>query len=158
VAADVLEHLVDPEGALRLLASRLRPGGVLLASIPNVTHLSVVVALAAGQFPRSREGLLDETHLRFFGEQHVLPPFHRAGLAARLAGRVPTERGATEFHPDICAVPLPVLEYLERNPNAETYQFIVRAVPRAWAAEGDDQIAAGPAGASARMAPGLQEE
>src|SRR6266850_2296239 len=158
IAADVLEHLVDPEGALRLLASRLRPGGLLLASIPNVTHLSVVVALAAGRFPRSREGLLDHTHLRFFGEEDVLALFHGAGLAARIADRVRTEPGSTEFHTDVRALPLSVLEYLERNPNSDTYQFIVRAVPRAWAAEGDDQIAAAAEKPSAGMAPGLQQE
>jgi len=103
VAADVLEHLDDPEGALRLLASRLRPGGMLLASIPNVTHLSVVLALAGGQFPRSSEGLLDHTHLRFFGEEDVLALFHGADLAARIADRVRTEPGSTagpgHWHP-----------------------------------------------------------
>src|SRR5712664_1645186 len=135
VAADVLEHLVDPGGALRLLASRLRKGGIVLASIPNLTHLSVVLPLARGGFPRSREGLLDETHLRFFGEENILELFHSAGLAARIADRVRTEPGSTEFHTDVRTLPLPLLEYLERNPNANTYQFIVRAIPRAWAAQ-----------------------
>ena len=59
VAADVLEHLVDPAAVLRILSTRLRPGGVLLASLPNVTHASIVLALAQGAFPRSREGLLE---------------------------------------------------------------------------------------------------
>src|SRR6266478_5136218 len=141
VAADVLEHLVEPEHALRLLASRLKSGGVLLASIPNVTHLSVVLALADGGFPRSREGLLDSTHLRFYGEGDVLALFHQAGYAVRIADRVTLDPRLTEFKSDLLSLPQAVLDYLERNPNADTYQFIVRAVPREWAQPGDDQDA-----------------
>ena len=158
IAADVLEHLVDPEAAVRLLSSRLREGGVLLASIPNVTHLSVVLALAEGRFPRSREGLLDQTHVRFFGEEDVLALFHSAGLAARIADKVRTEPASTEFHTDVRALPLPVLEYLERNPNADTYQFIVRAIPRAWAATGDDQEVSPPLLEGGGIAGILQQE
>ncbi|HEX4386664.1 MAG TPA: class I SAM-dependent methyltransferase, partial [Myxococcales bacterium] len=98
VAADVLEHLTNPEEILRVLAALLRQGGCVLASIPNVTHLSVVLALAEGGFPRSREGLLDHTHVQFFGERDVLSLFGRANLAARIADRVHTEPGSTEFH------------------------------------------------------------
>ena len=132
VAADVLEHLAEPEPVLRALSRCLRPGGIVLASIPNVTHLSVIVALAEGRFPRSREGLLDRTHLRFFGEEDVIGLFHSAGMAARVAEKVVTEPGSTEFHTDVRALPLAVLEYLSNGPNAQTYQFIVRGVPRSW--------------------------
>jgi len=142
VAADVLEHLVNPRQVLGLLAALLRPGGCLLASIPNVTHLSVILALAEGTFPRSREGLLDRTHLRFFGETDVLSLFNQANLAARVADRVRVEPGSTEFHTDLRSLPGEVLLFLERNPNAETYQFIVRGVPRAWSMPADDERAA----------------
>ncbi|HEX4385966.1 MAG TPA: glycosyltransferase, partial [Myxococcales bacterium] len=144
VAADVLEHLTNPEEVLRVLAGLLRQGGCVLASIPNVTHLSVVLALAEGGFPRSREGLLDHTHVQFFGERDVLSLFGRANLAARIADRVHTEPGSTEFHSDLRALPGEVLSFLERNPNAETYQFIVRAVPRAWATVLDEQASPTP--------------
>ncbi len=146
VAADVLEHLPAPAETLRLLAALLRPGGCLLASIPNVTHLSVVLSLAEGNFPRSREGLLDRTHVQFFGEADVLSLFRRANLAARVADRVRVEPGSTEFHSDLRALPGEVLAFLERNPNAETYQFIVRAVPRAWAKPADEAQAPMPLG------------
>jgi GT2 family glycosyltransferase/glycosyltransferase involved in cell wall biosynthesis/SAM-dependent methyltransferase len=141
VAADVLEHLSNPEEALRVLASLLRPEGCLLASIPNVTHLSVVLSLVEGVFPRSREGLLDRTHVQFFGESDVLSLFGRANLVARIADRVRVEPGSTEFHSDLRALPEEVLSFFGRNPNAETYQFIVRAVPRAWAKTGDEEPA-----------------
>jgi GT2 family glycosyltransferase/2-polyprenyl-3-methyl-5-hydroxy-6-metoxy-1,4-benzoquinol methylase len=142
VAADVLEHLVEPGAALGVLRSQLKPSGLLLASIPNVTHLSVVLALAEGRFPRSREGLLDQTHLRFFGEADVLDLFHEADYAARIADSVRIDPRLTEFHTDLLSLPPPVLDYLGRNPGSDAYQFIVRAVPREWAVDADDQSVA----------------
>src|SRR5207244_86794 len=38
VAADVLEHVRDSERLLREITERLRPGGVVLASVPNISH------------------------------------------------------------------------------------------------------------------------
>jgi SAM-dependent methyltransferase len=38
---DVIEHLPDPEPALRAATSLVAPGGVLVASIPNVRHFDV---------------------------------------------------------------------------------------------------------------------
>jgi GT2 family glycosyltransferase/SAM-dependent methyltransferase len=138
LASDVLEHLVDPVDTLQCLRAVLVPGGVLLASIPNVTHLSVVASIAAGRFPRSDEGLLDSTHLQFYGHREVLELFARAGYAARLADRVVMDPRLTEFHTDLGALPGAVLEYLDRNPHATTYQFIIRAVPRTWAQPADE--------------------
>jgi predicted TPR repeat methyltransferase len=39
VAAEVLEHLDDPEATLRFFSSRLRPGGKLLISVPTENSL-----------------------------------------------------------------------------------------------------------------------
>jgi SAM-dependent methyltransferase len=69
---DVLEHLVDPWRALARLGRLVKPGGVLLASIPNVQHHSVVVPLLLGHFRYREDGLLDRTHLRFFTREGAL--------------------------------------------------------------------------------------
>src|SRR5258708_16697987 len=42
---DVLEHLVHPWEAVRRLCDVLRPGGVFVASIPNVRNIRVVAPL-----------------------------------------------------------------------------------------------------------------
>jgi len=66
ICADVLEHLRDPGAVLRRIEGRLRPGGLLLVSIPNVAFVSVRFGLLMGRFNYQSEGLLDATHLRFF--------------------------------------------------------------------------------------------
>jgi 2-polyprenyl-3-methyl-5-hydroxy-6-metoxy-1,4-benzoquinol methylase len=66
VAADVLEHLRDPNGALRLLRQRIRPGGRLIVSLPNVAHASVRLPLLIGRFEYGRTGILDETHVHLY--------------------------------------------------------------------------------------------
>jgi len=62
---DILEHLVDPEAVLRRFQRFLAPGGVALASIPNLQHHTLLAALLSGDFQYAPAGLLDATHLRF---------------------------------------------------------------------------------------------
>jgi SAM-dependent methyltransferase len=66
VCADVLEHLRDPGALLSRVRPLIAPGGVLIASIPNVRHYSIFMMLAAGRWTYMPEGLMDSTHLRFF--------------------------------------------------------------------------------------------
>jgi len=63
---DVLEHLVDPLAALLKAHQVLREDGVLLLSVPNVGHWSVVWDLLEGKFDYQPVGILCSTHLRFF--------------------------------------------------------------------------------------------
>ncbi|GEM_PF-611002 len=133
ICADVLEHVADPEAVLRGLAKVLKRGGALLCSIPNVSHLSVLLSLAKGSFPRTPEGLLDSTHVHFFGEEDLRRLFKEASYAARIVDRVTLDPRLTEFKSDLTAVPAEVLTWLDGNANGLTYQFIVRAVPSQWA-------------------------
>ncbi len=66
VAGDILEHLPEPGLALTLFRPLLRPGGLLLVSLPNVANVTVRLGLLFGRFPLSDRGILDRTHLRFF--------------------------------------------------------------------------------------------
>jgi SAM-dependent methyltransferase len=64
---DVLEHMVDPYGLLRILKRYLAPDGVIVCSIPNVKHWSVVGNLLINdRWPYADSGLLDRTHVHFF--------------------------------------------------------------------------------------------
>lgn len=78
---DVLEHLVDPWTVIDRLAKLLRPGGTILASIPNVRHWSVLLPLIfRGRWEYRSEGILDATHLRFFTRQSAVALLRRPEL------------------------------------------------------------------------------
>ena len=70
---DVIEHILEPESLLKSLRPLLKPGGHLVASIPNVRYFFNVVDLAVhGRWDYTDEGILDRTHLRFFTRSSML--------------------------------------------------------------------------------------
>ena len=81
---DVLEHMVNPWGAVDRLVSRyLKRGGVLIVSLPNVRHYSVVLPLLfKGRWDYEDAGLLDRTHLRFFTRDSALGLLRHPQLAS----------------------------------------------------------------------------
>ena len=51
-----------------------------MMSLPNATHMTVVASLMAGRFPYQSKGLLDTTHLRFFGRDDIDAMLRECGL------------------------------------------------------------------------------
>jgi 2-polyprenyl-3-methyl-5-hydroxy-6-metoxy-1,4-benzoquinol methylase/glycosyltransferase involved in cell wall biosynthesis len=132
VAADVLEHLKDPECVLRALKKFLTPAGYLVTSIPNIAHLSVRLALLSGRFPYGDGGLLDRTHLRFFTRQTAEELLENSGFAVGHVERIeniPLDPSLFEVPYDPRAVPAAVMEALAQDPEASTYQFVVVSYP-----------------------------
>jgi 2-polyprenyl-3-methyl-5-hydroxy-6-metoxy-1,4-benzoquinol methylase len=81
IALDVLEHLVDPWSVVKRLHGVLAPGGVIIASIPNIGHYSVSGPLVlSGRWNYANEGLLDRTHLRFFTRRTAIELLTCSGL------------------------------------------------------------------------------
>jgi glycosyltransferase involved in cell wall biosynthesis len=66
IAADVLEHVRDPDQLLEDLHARLAPGGSIVACVPNFGHWYPRLRVALGRFDYDRRGILDRGHLRFF--------------------------------------------------------------------------------------------
>lgn len=92
LAFDVLEHLVDPWGVLRRALGKVRSGGQVVASLPNVRYFRVLTSLVLrGEFTYEPEGVLDRTHLRFFTRKSTVELFEGAGL--REVAVVPANRG-----------------------------------------------------------------
>lgn len=87
--ADVLEHLVDPWKVLREHNALLRPGGVVVCSVPNVRHYKVIKQLVfAGRWEYRKHGILDRTHLRFFTLHSIRKMLHESGFeVARIVKR-----------------------------------------------------------------------
>lgn len=70
---DVLEHMVDPLVALNAAKRHLAPRGVIVASVPNVRHISALgPLLVRGRWDYTDIGILDRTHLRFFTRSSLI--------------------------------------------------------------------------------------
>jgi 2-polyprenyl-3-methyl-5-hydroxy-6-metoxy-1,4-benzoquinol methylase len=82
---DVLEHLVDPEKALSYCKGFLNPGGVVIASIPNIRFYTVLNDLIFKRdFEYTESGIMDKTHLRFFTKNSIVRMVETAGFKIEL--------------------------------------------------------------------------
>jgi len=66
VIGDLLEHLRHPAQVLEALYDLTATGAQIVCCVPNMAHLSVVQRLICGDISYDPNGLLDETHVRFF--------------------------------------------------------------------------------------------
>ena len=76
----MLEHLQDPWQVVQKLSRMLKPGGIVLASSPNVSHHKVIRNLLKGDWPLSDSGVMDRTHLRWFTPKTFEEMFNQAGI------------------------------------------------------------------------------
>ena len=123
--ADVLEHLKEPADVLRRVRPFIAENGVVIASIPNIAHASVRLALLGGEFRYREWGLLDDTHLRFFTRASIQDMFEESGYVVTHWLRQRLDVGETEIK--VPEVPEAVREWLASDPEATTYQFVLRA-------------------------------
>ncbi len=127
IAADVLEHLKEPEHCLKQLRKFLKPEGYWVISIPNVAHSSLVAQLLVGRFPYRDKGLLDFTHLRFFTRKDLEEMLLKTGYVPDVWERHQVPASATELSHYWLSLPETLRQNLASFPDADTYQFIVRA-------------------------------
>lgn len=82
ICGDVLEHVQDPWAVLASLVEHLASGGVVVASLPNVRHISTLFSLIVlNRWPYRDRGIHDRTHLRFFTSRNIKELFGGAGLS-----------------------------------------------------------------------------
>lgn len=74
---DVLEHLIDPGLVLQWCHQYLSSGGVIVASIPNVLFFPSFFhkILIKQDWEYEKEGIFDNTHLRFFTKKSIVRLF-----------------------------------------------------------------------------------
>lgn len=66
IYGDVIEHLIQPQESMLAHLALLKEGGYVIACIPNVQHWSVMQQVLGGDWEYQEQGIMDETHLRFF--------------------------------------------------------------------------------------------
>lgn len=81
IFADVLEHVKKPWDTLGDAKALLAEDGIVVASIPNVCHISTIISLLFKRtWPRRERGIHDKTHLRFFCRKDIEAMFEQEGF------------------------------------------------------------------------------
>ena len=132
VFGDVLEHLRNPWRVLEQTKDFLNPSGFIVASIPNIAHGAIRLALLEGDFNYMPLGILDNTHLRFFTKKTVEELFEKTGyfIHQRDYTRVPI----FQENPLIPFVKREnfeneVINIVQKDKNEDILQFIIKAFP-----------------------------
>ncbi len=94
IFSHVLEHLRDPGAVLNKFSRLVRNEGVVLIAVPNVLSWAMRWQFMRGDFEYRAEGVLDDTHLRFFtyltADRYLLRNSPELLLAAKsVTGSVP---------------------------------------------------------------------
>lgn len=130
IFGDVLEHVTNAEEVLRISAKALKPNGMVIASIPNVSHLAIRAMLLEGRWEYGELGLLDRDHVRFFTEKSIRQLFADSnyGVDDMRSVRLPVETVDK-----ICDLKLnPIYVELANNAtrndlSADVFQYVVMA-------------------------------
>lgn len=132
IFGDVLEHLRNPWKVLEETRKLLKPQGYVIASIPNIAHGAIRLALLQGNFQYQPLGILDNTHLRFFTRQTVEHLFVNTEY---LIDTIESTKLPIYSNSDL----IPAIEKqkfdnnitqeIEQDEDADTLQFVIRAYP-----------------------------
>ncbi|TNJ43179.1 class I SAM-dependent methyltransferase [Tamlana fucoidanivorans] len=77
---DVLEHLTYPDDVLKRLKPKLKAGGIVISSIPNVRNFRILKMLVfKGEWNYTDHGIMDKTHLRWFTKKSIKNMYESLG-------------------------------------------------------------------------------
>ena len=138
IAADVLEHLVDPWTALRRAAELLDRQATAVISVPNVLEWRGLWRLIrTGRWPLADAGVFDRTHLRWFTRDDALALLRQAGLS-------PLDVDARYWEQDLRRLQLK--RWLAKTPLDRflPFQYIISAAKRGISGERDECVLSDP--------------
>lgn len=131
---DVLEHLLDPIGALNRVKKLLNKNGMILFSIPNMAHISIRLMLMKGFFEYTPIGLLDRTHLHYYDEFEVEHIFAEAHLKIEEINAVTKPYPDSKVSEELSGLGLAIVDdkrFFNRLEESKAYvfQFVGYAQP-----------------------------
>lgn len=95
IFADILEHLYDPSKIIDSYLRWLAPSGVMIFSIPNIRHISVLGDLLfGGEWKYTESGIMDKTHIRFFTQKSFMRLIEECGLELKQKDFIFSLRGS----------------------------------------------------------------
>lgn len=86
VCDDVLAQVRDPKAALNEVRRVLGPGGLLLATVPNLQYHETVRMLAEGRWTYAETGIMAWNHLRFYTAHELVRTLRDAGFTVHKCG------------------------------------------------------------------------
>jgi glycosyltransferase involved in cell wall biosynthesis len=130
LAADVLEHLVNPGVLMKDIRNVLSPDGSALFCVPNIAHWYPRGRSALGKFDYDQRGILDSTHLRFFTRKSIQKLVERQGYSIRRTETVGLPLDALS----VSSSKGKLIRLLDQVlitmwPTMFGYQFIIEATP-----------------------------
>ena len=135
VAADVLEHVYNPLAVLKAMADIAGSDGEVVISLPHVGHNAIIACLLSEDFDYRDWGLLDRTHIRFFGLKNMQQLFDDAGLKIIDAQFVITPPENSEFADKWNALSAEMRSALSSHKHGSVYQVVIKAVSKLKAGE-----------------------
>lgn len=126
--ADVLEHLSDPEHVVRECSKLLKENGQIHISIPNITHNDVILRFLHNDVNYTKVGLLDDTHVHFWGLNNIKIFAEHCGLHVKNIEATYCPTGFTEQRPamdDLLTKNVILYDILKQRPCGEVYQFLI---------------------------------
>lgn len=129
VAADVFEHLYDPWSCTKLVHKFLNANGCVVVSLPHAGHSGIMACLLNSDFDYGSWGLLDSTHIRFFGLANIQQMFENAGFKIIEVEFVVTRPEDSELAHHWKRLPRETRQALSNSRFSNIYQVVLRAVP-----------------------------
>jgi 2-polyprenyl-3-methyl-5-hydroxy-6-metoxy-1,4-benzoquinol methylase len=127
LAADVLEHLYAPHLVLEKMSNLIHEDGAIIVSLPHVAHCVIHACLIDEDFEYREWGLLDKTHIRFFGLKNMQSLFSNAGLKIVDAQFVIREPEDTEYASRWSKLKPEIQSMLKALPHSMVYQCVIKA-------------------------------
>jgi 2-polyprenyl-3-methyl-5-hydroxy-6-metoxy-1,4-benzoquinol methylase len=127
LATDVLEHLWDPWKTISLMCSLIKDDGEIIISLPHVGHCVVAACLINENFDYRDDGLLDRTHIRFFGLKNMQSLINDAGLNIVDAQFVVRAPESTELFDQWSRLSRDAQQFLSSRKYANVYQAVIKA-------------------------------
>lgn len=129
IFGDVLEHLQDPWNVFKKIKAYLKESGSILASIPNVGHISIIESLLSGNWTYMDSGLLDKTHFRFFTLNEINKMFQESGYVIDQLEIIPFTNDRYEKMIDALAIVNKTFGITTKQfeSEARSYQYLLKA-------------------------------
>lgn len=126
ILADVLEHLKNPGKVLEKASGLLKDDGYIYASIPNITHNDVVLKACGEHFDYTKVGILDDTHVHFWGADNLNMLAQEAGMYLGKVEGTYCPTGYTEQYNEAGIQGNTLLvNILKERRCGEVYQFVL---------------------------------